>query len=282
MNPARRPPRWRRQLRRPDSTSRDEEVRIAHRADGDSFALARRLRGSDGPSVSVSESLRDLPSYELPRGEAFRRASFGLPFRKRANDSVPAPTEEVRGERSASEATKDDATAVFLHARTEDAAAALVRAAVVSHLPSGLSHTREDEAQLRERLKAPTRARCALYAESNTERLAGKEVLVRGAFLPLRAFEASAFSAMISRMASTKNKRASEEAVERLALSRRSAARAIDRSEGYLRLRERHGDGPPFTRCGKAVFYPVDGLKEWLKTNCNCGGAIAPEERRST
>lgn len=66
---------------------------------------------------------------------------------------------------------------------------------------------------------------------------------------------------------STNRKRASDKPVEKLALSRRSAARALDRSEGYLRLRERLGDGPPFRRCGKAVFYPIDGLKAWLTKN---------------
>lgn len=52
--------------------------------------------------------------------------------------------------------------------------------------------------------------------------------------------------------------------VEKLALSRRGAALSLDRSEGYLRLRELHGDGPPFMRCGRACLYPVDALKEWL------------------
>jgi hypothetical protein len=58
-----------------------------------------------------------------------------------------------------------------------------------------------------------------------------------------------------------------EKPVEKLALSRRSAARAIDRSEGFLRLREKYGDGPPVMRCGRAVLYPIDSLREWLNRN---------------
>ena len=65
----------------------------------------------------------------------------------------------------------------------------------------------------------------------------------------------------------------------KLALSRRNAARALDRSEGYLRLREKHGDGPCFVRCGRAVLYPLDGpngLRNWLNSNAdNCGPSAA-------
>lgn len=66
-----------------------------------------------------------------------------------------------------------------------------------------------------------------------------------------------------------------EKPVEMLALSRRSAARAIDRSEGYLRIRELHGNGPPMMRAGRAVLYPVASLKEWLTRNSSSGGRDA-------
>jgi hypothetical protein len=78
------------------------------------------------------------------------------------------------------------------------------------------------------------------------------------------------------------NERVLENTIERLALSRRSAARALDRSEGYLRLREKCGDGPPFARCGRAVFYPLEDLKVWLKRNSVSVGRAAAEERGST
>ncbi len=63
--------------------------------------------------------------------------------------------------------------------------------------------------------------------------------------------------------------------VEIIALSRRAVARATTRSEGWYRLRELHGDGPPFVRCGRAVLYPVDALKEWLNRNSSTGGPSA-------
>jgi hypothetical protein len=60
-----------------------------------------------------------------------------------------------------------------------------------------------------------------------------------------------------------------------LALSRRSAARSLDKSEGWLRLRKRYGDGPPMLRAGRAVLYPVDSLREWLTRNSSTGGRDA-------
>jgi hypothetical protein len=66
-----------------------------------------------------------------------------------------------------------------------------------------------------------------------------------------------------------------EKPVVQLALSRRSAARSIDKSEGWLRLRERYGDGPPMLRAGRAVLYPVAALKEWLTRNSSTGGPDA-------
>lgn len=32
-----------------------------------------------------------------------------------------------------------------------------------------------------------------------------------------------------------------------------------------LRLERQRGDGPPYTRDGRDVLYPVDGFRNWLK-----------------
>jgi len=62
---------------------------------------------------------------------------------------------------------------------------------------------------------------------------------------------------------------------EKLATSRRHAARLLDQSEGTLRNWERRGVGPPFVRLpgGRTVLYPLSQLRSFLERN-----AIEPRD----
>jgi hypothetical protein len=37
-------------------------------------------------------------------------------------------------------------------------------------------------------------------------------------------------------------------------------------SKRTLRSERQRGDGPPFVKLGKQVFYPLDGFRGWLKS----------------
>jgi hypothetical protein len=45
------------------------------------------------------------------------------------------------------------------------------------------------------------------------------------------------------------------------------AEMAHQRGKGLrtLRLERQRGDGPPYTRDGRDVLYPIDGFRAWLK-----------------
>ncbi len=57
-----------------------------------------------------------------------------------------------------------------------------------------------------------------------------------------------------------------------LALRPRDAAAALGISERLLWSLTARGDGPPVVRIGRAVLYPVDGLRQWLRDKSQ-GGA---------
>jgi hypothetical protein len=37
-------------------------------------------------------------------------------------------------------------------------------------------------------------------------------------------------------------------------------------SKRTLRSERQRGDGPPFVKLGKRVYYPLDGFRDWLKS----------------
>jgi hypothetical protein len=45
------------------------------------------------------------------------------------------------------------------------------------------------------------------------------------------------------------------------------AARIRDKTERTLRLERQRGEGPPWVRDGKKVYYPREGFRAWLKAN---------------
>lgn len=55
--------------------------------------------------------------------------------------------------------------------------------------------------------------------------------------------------------------------MEELAVRTKKAARIINMSEVWLKKDRLKDDpvGPPFIRRGRAVLYPLDGLKKWLE-----------------
>lgn len=55
-----------------------------------------------------------------------------------------------------------------------------------------------------------------------------------------------------------------------LAVRATAAAQMLGISERLLASKTKHGD-IPHVRVGRAVVYPVDGLREWLASNSHAG-----------